>query len=57
MNHHSTAPVRHSAIVAAALAMSVLSAPQAEAQTYPARTMQVIVPFAAGGGVVSPPAW
>ena len=51
MNHHSTAPVRHAAIVAAALAMSALCAPQAEAQTYPARTMQVVVPFAAGGGV------
>src|SRR3712207_2505925 len=51
MTYRSTGPFRHAVIAAAALSMSALSTPQAEAQTYPARTMQVVVPFAAGGGV------
>ena len=51
MTYTSTAPFRHTLLAAAAFSMSALSTPQAIAQTYPTRTMQMVVPFAAGGGV------
>jgi tripartite-type tricarboxylate transporter receptor subunit TctC len=51
MTYTSTVPFRHTLLAAAAFSMSALSTPQAIAQTYPTRTMQMVVPFAAGGGV------
>jgi tripartite-type tricarboxylate transporter receptor subunit TctC len=51
MAYTSTVLFRHTLIAAAALSVAALSTTRAISETYPTRPMQVVVPFAAGGGV------